>query len=69
MKDDRLLLPGGFLAISGPPVQWAKQDKEWADVQAVARAVCYELIVVDGKTVIWKKAVGDSCLQNQNELG
>ncbi|GJT82300.1 probable methyltransferase PMT13 [Tanacetum coccineum] len=69
MEVDRLLRPGGYLAISGPPVQWAKQDKEWADLQAVARALCYELIVVDGNTVIWKKPVGDSCLQNQNELG
>jgi SAM-dependent methyltransferase len=69
MEVDRLLRPGGYLAISGPPVQWAKQDKEWADLQAVARALCYELIVVDGNTVIWKKPVGDACLQNQNELG
>ncbi|KAF3501660.1 hypothetical protein F2Q69_00039393 [Brassica cretica] len=35
---DRLLRPGGYLVISGPPVQWPKQDKEWADLQAVARA-------------------------------
>ncbi|KVH84534.1 putative S-adenosyl-L-methionine-dependent methyltransferase [Cynara cardunculus var. scolymus] len=69
MEVDRLLRPGGYLTISGPPVQWPKQDKEWADLQAVTRALCYELIVVDGNTVIWKKPVGDSCLQNQNELG
>ncbi|KAL6004526.1 putative pectin methyltransferase qua3 [Asimina triloba] len=66
---DRLLRPGGYLVISGPPVQWPKQDKEWADLQALARALCYELIVVDGNTVIWKKLSADSCLPNQNELG
>uniref|UniRef100_A0A5B6YPN1 Methyltransferase n=1 Tax=Davidia involucrata TaxID=16924 RepID=A0A5B6YPN1_DAVIN len=66
---DRLLRPGGYLVISGPPVQWPKQDKEWADLQAVARALCYELIVVDGNTVIWKKPNEDSCLPNQNEFG
>ncbi|XP_057499797.1 probable pectin methyltransferase QUA3 [Actinidia eriantha] len=66
---DRLLRPGGYLVISGPPVQWPKQDKEWADLQAVARALCYELIAVDGNTVIWKKPNGDSCLPNQNEFG
>ncbi|KAK8487061.1 hypothetical protein V6N11_046187 [Hibiscus sabdariffa] len=64
---DRLLRPGGYLVISGPPVQWPKQDKEWADLQAVARALCYELIAVDGNTVIWKKP--DSCIPNQNEFG
>lgn len=66
---DRLLRPGGYLVISGPPVQWPKQDKEWADLQAVARALCYELIAVDGNTVIWKKPIGESCLPNQNEFG
>ncbi|XP_011035117.1 PREDICTED: probable methyltransferase PMT13 [Populus euphratica] len=66
---NRLLRPGGYLVISGPPVQWAKQDKEWADLQAVARALCYELIAVDGNTVIWKKPAGDLCLSNQNEYG
>lgn len=66
---DRLLRPGGYLVISGPPVQWPKQDKEWADLQAVARALCYELIAVDGNTVIWKKPKEDSCLSSQNEFG
>ncbi|OIT07269.1 PREDICTED: probable methyltransferase PMT13 [Nicotiana attenuata] len=66
---DRLLRPGGYLVISGPPVQWPKQDKEWGDLQTVARSLCYELIVVDGNTVIWKKPLGDSCLPNQNEFG
>ncbi|XP_022980260.1 probable methyltransferase PMT13 [Cucurbita maxima] len=66
---DRLLRPGGFLVISGPPVQWPKQDKEWSDLQSVARALCYELIAVDGNTVIWKKPARDSCFPNQNEFG
>lgn len=66
---DRLLRPGGYLVISGPPVQWPKQDKEWGDLQGAARALCYELIAVDGNTVIWKKPAGDSCLPNQNEFG
>ncbi|KAJ4830178.1 hypothetical protein Tsubulata_039742 [Turnera subulata] len=66
---DRLLRPGGYLVISGPPVQWAKQDKEWADLQAVARILCYELIVVDGNTAIWKKPAADACVPSQNEFG
>ncbi|QHO08498.1 putative methyltransferase [Arachis hypogaea] len=66
---DRLLRPGGYLVISGPPVQWAKQDKEWSDLQAVARALCYELIVVDGNTAIWKKPAGKMCHPHQNDFG
>ena len=65
---DRLLRPGGYLVISGPPVEWANQDKEWADLQAVARALCYELITVDGNTAIWNKPSKISCLPNHNEF-
>ncbi|GJS11126.1 probable methyltransferase PMT13 [Tanacetum coccineum] len=64
---DRLLRPGGYLVISGPPVQWHGQDKDWADLQAVAKALCYESVVVDGNTAIWKKPVDDSCLKTQTQ--
>ncbi|OAY73322.1 putative methyltransferase PMT13 [Ananas comosus] len=66
---DRLLRPGGYLVISGPPVQWVNQDKEWNELQDMARALCYELITVDGNTAIWKKPSGPSCLPTQNEFG
>uniref|UniRef100_A0A6N2L996 Uncharacterized protein n=1 Tax=Salix viminalis TaxID=40686 RepID=A0A6N2L996_SALVM len=50
---------------------WAKQEKDRADLQAVARALCNGLIAVDRNTVVWKKLAGDSCLPkpNQYEFG
>ncbi|KAJ4746787.1 S-adenosyl-L-methionine-dependent methyltransferases superfamily protein [Rhynchospora pubera] len=60
---NRLLRPGGYLVISGPPVQWAKQEKEWADLQKLAENLCYELITVDGNTAIWKKPREPLCRQ------
>lgn len=66
---DRLLRPGGYLVISGPPVQWAKQEKEWADLQAVAKALCYEKISVEGNTVVWKKPISATRLPSQNVMG
>ncbi|THU55099.1 hypothetical protein C4D60_Mb11t03000 [Musa balbisiana] len=58
----------GYLVISGPPVQWTNQDKEWADLQAMVHALCYKLITVDGNTAIWKKPSGASCLPNLNNF-
>jgi len=66
---DRLLRPGGYLIISGPPVRWKKQEKEWDELQVMAGALCYKLMTVDGNTAIWKKPAEASCLPNQNEFG
>lgn len=69
LEVDRLLRPGGYLAISGPPVQWPKREKEWAELKAAARALCYETIIVEGNTVLWKKPSEVTCLPNENEFG
>ncbi|VFQ84013.1 unnamed protein product [Cuscuta campestris] len=69
LEVDRLLRPGGYFVISGPPVQWPKEDKQWAQLQGVARSMCYEQVVVEGNTAIWKKPKGDACFPNQNDFG
>lgn len=66
---DRLLRSGGYLVISGPPVQWPNQEKEWSELQSVAHALCYEILSVDGNTAIWRKPTQSSCFPNQNEFG
>eukprot|EP01018_Ginkgo_biloba_P004210 Gb_13465 [translate_table: standard] len=66
---DRLLRPGGYFVISGPPVQWPKQEKEWAELQDFARTLCYELTTVDSNTAIWKKPYNDSCFALQSRPG
>ncbi|KAL7592752.1 hypothetical protein Lser_V15G31651 [Lactuca serriola] len=66
---DRLLRPGGYLIISGPPVQWHGLDKEWEELQTVAKALCYESVVVNANTAIWKKPVDNSCIETQNQSG
>lgn len=65
MEIDRLLRPGGYFVVSGPPVQWHKQEKEWEDLQDLARRICYELVSVEGNTAIWRKPLNGSCLLTQ----
>lgn len=66
---DRLLRSGGYFVISGPPVQWPKQEKEWADLQNLAHTLCYELVIIDGNTAIWKKPSNNSCFALKSVTG
>lgn len=47
LEVDRVLRPGGFFVLSGPPVRWPGRDAEWAEVQALARGMCYTLLPPD----------------------
>jgi hypothetical protein len=44
---------GGYLIISGGLVRWKNKEKEWDELQAMAGALCYKLITVDGNTVLF----------------
>lgn len=66
---DRLLRLGGYFVIYGPPVQWPKQNKEWVDLQNLAHALCYELVIIDGNTAIWKKPSNNLCFALKSVTG
>ena len=57
-----------FCHLWSPCSQWPKQDKEWSDLQVVARALCYKLIVVDGNIVIWMKPIVELCLPRDHNV-
>ncbi|MCO5546835.1 hypothetical protein L7F22_000272 [Adiantum nelumboides] len=62
LEVDRLLRPGGYFVLSGPPVQWPKQESEWRVLQELASIMCYQLLAVEGNTAIWQKPLNHSCL-------
>ena len=62
MEIDRLLRPGGYFIVSGPPVQWTKEENEWKELQDLAKSICFELLSVEGNTAIWRKSLNGSCL-------
>lgn len=63
---DRILRPGGYWILSGPPINWENHWKGWnrtADdlnaeqslVETVAKSLCWKLIVKKNDLAIWQK--------------
>lgn len=67
LEMDRLLRPGGYFVLSGPPVQWHKQENEWKSLQDLARNMCYQMLSIEGNTAIWQKPLNHSCLMKRRK--
>jgi hypothetical protein len=63
---DRILRPGGYWILSGPPINWKKHWKGWdrtkedldaeqKAIEAVARSLCWKKIKEVGDIAIWQK--------------
>ncbi|MFQ6619965.1 hypothetical protein Gotur_000611 [Gossypium turneri] len=63
---DRILRPGGYWILSGPPINWENHWKGWnrtADdlkaeqsrIETVAKSLCWKKIVQKGDIAIWQK--------------
>ncbi|AQK45444.1 probable methyltransferase PMT15 [Zea mays] len=63
---DRILRPGGYWILSGPPINWKKHWKGWdrtkedldaeqKAIEAVARSLCWKKIKEAGDIAIWQK--------------
>ncbi|CAN6249783.1 unnamed protein product [Urochloa humidicola] len=63
---DRVLRPGGYWILSGPPINWKKHYKGWARttedlnqeqqaIEAVAKSLCWKKVKEAGDIAIWQK--------------
>ncbi|XVF22621.1 hypothetical protein REPUB_Repub12eG0187000 [Reevesia pubescens] len=63
---DRILRPGGYWILSGPPINWENHWKGWnrtaydlkaeqSLIETVARSLCWKKIVQKNDIAIWKK--------------
>lgn len=63
---DRILRPGGYWILSGPPINWKKHYRGWARtkedlnaeqeaIEAVAKSLCWKKLKTDGDIAIWQK--------------
>ncbi|KAI3925791.1 hypothetical protein MKX01_003350 [Papaver californicum] len=63
---DRILRPGGYWILSGPPINWRKHWKGWkrtredlkseqSEIEAVAKSLCWKKFAENGDIAIWQK--------------
>lgn len=60
---DRLLRPGGYFVLSGPPVNWVGKERDFELLQElIVEKLCFAPVAIDDKTAIWKKPMNASCV-------
>ncbi|KAJ9554360.1 hypothetical protein OSB04_018405 [Centaurea solstitialis] len=81
MEVDRVLRPGGFWVLSGPPINWRNNYKSWQrpkedleeeqrNIEEVAKLLCWEKISESGETAIWQKKLNpESCRATEDSPG
>lgn len=80
MEVDRVLRPGGYWILSGPPINWktyyqtwkrSKDDlqKEQRRIEELAELLCWEKKYEKGDIAIWRKRINaNSCQSRKNDL-
>ncbi|KAK6133670.1 hypothetical protein DH2020_032580 [Rehmannia glutinosa] len=82
MKEvDRVLRPGGYWVLSGPPINWKTNYKAWQrpkeeleeeqrKIEEAAKLLCWEKKSENGEIAIWQKSMDtDSCRAAQENSG
>ncbi|KAM7269144.1 hypothetical protein ACFE04_024641 [Oxalis oulophora] len=78
MEVDRVLRPGGFWVLSGPPINYQNNYKQWQrpkeDLQAeyekiesFAKLLCWKKISQKGEIAVWQKSTDDSPCRARKE--
>lgn len=82
MKEvDRVLRPGGYWVLSGPPINWKVNYKAWQrpmeelqeeqrKIEEAAKLLCWEKKSEKGEIAIWQKKMDtESCRASQENAG
>ncbi|XP_008796868.1 probable methyltransferase PMT17 [Phoenix dactylifera] len=74
---DRVLRPGGYWILSGPPIHWKKYYKGWErtqddlkheqdSIEDVAKRLCWKKIIEKDDLAIWQKPINHiECIQSR----
>lgn len=74
---DRVLRPGGYWILSGPPINWKTHYRGWARTQddlkqeqdaieKVAERLCWKKVIEKNDLAIWQKPLNHmECIENR----
>lgn len=77
MEVDRVLRPGGYWILSGPPINWKKHARGWqrtkedlnneqTAIENVAKSLCWKKIKEKDDIAIWQKPINHrNCKTNK----
>ncbi|KAF4375239.1 hypothetical protein F8388_000996 [Cannabis sativa] len=80
MEVDRVLRPGGYWVLSGPPINWKANYRSWQrpreeleqeqrNIEETAKLLCWEKKYEKGEIAVWQKRVNaESCRSRQATL-
>lgn len=77
MEVDRVLRPGGYWILSGPPINWKTYYQTWKrpkeelqaeqrKIEELAEQLCWEKKYEKGDLAIWRKKVNDRSCQRKD---
>ncbi|XP_010441570.2 PREDICTED: probable methyltransferase PMT14 [Camelina sativa] len=79
MEVDRVLRPGGYWVLSGPPINWKTYYKTWKrskkelnaeqkKIEEIAKSLCWEKKYEKGDIAIWRKKTNDRSCDRPSSL-
>ncbi|KAG6753981.1 hypothetical protein POTOM_041989 [Populus tomentosa] len=77
MEIDRVLRPGGYWVLSGPPINWKNNYQAWQrpkeeleeeqrKIEDVAKLLCWEKKLEIGEIAIWQKRINNDFCREQD---
>ncbi|CAL0313305.1 unnamed protein product [Lupinus luteus] len=77
---DRVLKPGGYWILSGPPIRWKTYWRGWErtqedlkqeqdEIEEVAKSICWKKVIEKGDLAIWQKPINHKeCIQSRRVI-
>ena len=77
MEVDRVLRPGGYWVLSGPPINWRNNYQAWQrseeelqeeqrKIEETAKLLCWEKMHEKGEIAIWRKRINNDNCRDQD---